>query len=113
MTCRLLSLENCSTSTTCNFITKVNFSLSKKIVGQFSKGNPHGKNSLLYHKNGKIGFKGCLVNGLKEGVGELFEENGPTLLMGEFKNECFYNGEVILDNISIDYSVSLRNNQEG
>lgn len=71
--------------------------------GAFSKGNPHGKNSTLYHKNGKIGFFGNLLNGFKEGYGEIFEENGMTLLQGDFKNECFYNGEVVLDNVTIDY----------
>ena len=71
--------------------------------GAFSKGNPHGKNSTLYHKNGKIGFFGNLVNGFKEGNGEIFEEGGLTLLQGEFKNECFYNGDVVLDNVTIDY----------
>lgn len=71
--------------------------------GRFDKGNPFGKGCILYHKNGKIGYKGTLINGLKEGQGELFEENGTLLLKGEFKNECFYNGEVILDNVTIDY----------
>ena len=71
--------------------------------GFFSNGNPHGKNSILYHKNSQLGFKGTLINGLKEGQGQIFEENGSTLLLGEFKNECFYNGDVILDSITIDY----------
>ena len=80
-----------------------------KYKGEFNDDLPHGKGILENYKDKSI-YNGDVVNGIKEGYGELKFEDG-TIYKGEFKEDKFDGkGKIIFSN-GREYEGEFKNNK--
>lgn len=61
----------------------------KKIEGWFVKGEPDGLEMVEYNDKGKLKYLGEMVEGKKEGYGEIYDENGDMIYEGYFTNDNY------------------------
>ena len=52
--------------------------------GKLVNGKEDSESGKIYHDNGKLKYRGNLVNGKKHGKGELFHPNSTILYKGRF-----------------------------
>jgi len=48
----------------------------KKYDGLFKNGGPHGNKCVIYHSNKGVAYEGAYNEGLKEGKGKEYYDNG-------------------------------------
>ena len=55
-------------------------------LGEFNEGKPHG-GGILYHEDGKkFKYRGQFLNGLYDGIGEVWNSRGDVTFRGNFLN---------------------------
>lgn len=61
-----------------------------KYNGRLVNGQPHGDLVKLYYDNGKLMYKGKMVQGKQNGTGELYHPNGVLKYKGQFLDNVFH-----------------------